>query len=195
MKPDYFSYTVIWIFAASLLAGACSNTKEQPPAQAEADELTNLPQLMVQSGDSLLFIQAAPSDPDGKPALPATLENVPIIAYSYIEPARPLNTIKSYEPGTLIHFSLDENLAITARINRNQPIGDTIRTLTGPILDPYTGNVILSIGEEAVTGSIDLLSENRHFYIRYNRYGGYYYLAEIDRSELDILEGSEPLEY
>lgn len=193
MKPKNFLFSVIWILSACLLIGGCGNAREQPSTQSAPDNLTGLPQLMIEPGDSLLFTQAKPSDENLTP--PATLDNAPITAYSFIEPARPLDSIKTYRQGKLIHLSLDENLTVKARINRNQPIGDTIRILTGPLLDPYTGNIILSVDEEAVTGSIDVLSENRLFYIRYDRASGYHYLAEIDRSKLDILEGSEPLEY
>lgn len=193
MKPKNFIVSVVWILSISLSIGGCGSGQEQPSAQATQEGLTSLPYLRIQPGDSLFFIKAGPGNDNL--SSPESADDTPIKAFSFIEPGQPLDSIKTYRQGKLIHLSLDENLTITARINRNQPIGDTIRTLTGPILDPYTGSVILSIGEEAVTGSVDLISENRLFYIRYDRSSGRHYLAEIDRSKLDVLEGSEPLEY
>lgn len=176
-----------------MLIGGCDNAREQPSTPSQSDEISRPAQLTIQTGDSLLFTQAQSSVE--KLNQPGTGGRDPIIAYSYVEPSQALSTIKSFQPGTLIHLSLDENLIVTARINRNQAIGDEITTLTGPLLNPHSGNIILSIDQQKVSGSIDLLIENRLFYIRYDRENSLHYIAEIDRSKLDILEGSEPHEY
>ncbi|MDZ7757211.1 hypothetical protein [Rhodohalobacter sp.] len=189
--------TLSIISAAILISGflivGCSDGTDQPSNQTETDEMevSGLPELMVQTSDSLLFTRANVSDDIF--TLKDTHNTAPFIAFTYIEPSPPINSIRSYEPGTEVHISLDENLIVTARINRNQAVGESIRTLTGPLINFHIGHLTLGVDENSITGTIDLLSEDRLFYIRYDRTGGHHYLAEVDRSKLDIQEGSQPL--
>jgi hypothetical protein len=192
MKPAATAFFTTCVFIACFLIGGCGNGGDQPPIETEKDEISGLPQLMIQSGDSLLFNQTRPAE--NMLQLPDTLDEASVLAYSSIAPSQSLSTIRAYQPGTILHFSLDENLMISARVNRNQSVGEQIKTLTGPLLDPYTGNIMLSVDSTSIYGTIDLLSENRLFYIRYDRVNNLHYLAEIDRSTLDIQEGSQPLE-
>lgn len=194
MKHVFFSLISASILIAGFLIGGCNSGTDQPSNQADTDEIevSSLPELMVQMSDSLLFIRANPSDQ--AITFQNTPDTEPFIAFSIIDLTKPIREIKTYGQGSELHLSLDENLTVTARINRNQPIGENIRTLTGPLLNPHTGYVTLAVNEKSVTGTIDLLSENRLFYIRYNSASGFHYLAEIDRTKLDIQEGSQPLE-
>jgi hypothetical protein len=195
MKPAAPVFFTACVFITCFLIGGCGNGGDQPSmdTETENDEISGLPQLMIQSGDSLLFNQIQPAE--DMLQLPDTLDKASILAYSFIAPSQSLSTIRAYQPGTILHFSLDENLLISARVNRNQSVGEQIRTLTGPLLDPYTGNIMLSVDSNSIYGTIELLTQNRLFYIRYDRINNLHFLAEIDRSTLDYQDGSEPLEY
>lgn len=182
--------TIIALFI--LLVGGCGNSSEQTSSQLDETEMTSPAQLKIQAGDSLLFSSTAARN--GALHLPADMSDSLVVAYSFVEPSESLGSIKSLAPGTMIHFSLDENLTITARINRNQVVGDTVQSLTGSIQEPYTGNITLSVNQGMLSGTIDVLSENRLFYIRYDQKNSRHYLAEIDRTKLDIQQGSQPLE-
>ena len=145
MKPAAPVFFTACVFITCFLIGGCGNGGDQPSmdTETENDEISGLPQLMIQSGDSLLFNQIQPAE--DMLQLPDTLDKASILAYSFIAPSQSLSTIRAYQPGTILHFSLDENLLISARVNRNQSVGEQIRTLTGTLLDPYTGNIMLSV--------------------------------------------------
>ena len=175
--------------AAFFLTGGCSNNGE---SAANEEEKTGPAHLQVQAGDSLLFSEAGSVDSDL--SLPADMSDSLVVAFTFVEPAESLNNITSYTGGERVHLSLDKNLTVTARIDRNQPVGDNIRTITGTILEPHKGNIMLTVNQEMLSGSIDVLSPNRLFYIRYDRESARHYLAEINRSMLDIQENSPPLE-
>jgi hypothetical protein len=178
--------------AVTFLAGVgCSNDRESA-ARDDEQEVTGPAHLPIQAGDSLLFSPVA--SPDRELSLPGDISDSLVVAFSFIEPAVSLSDISSYSGGELVHLSLDENLTITARIDRNQPVGDTIRTITGTILEPHTGNIMLTVNRDMLSGTIDVLSPNRLFYIRYDRESAMHYLAEINRARLDIQENSPPLE-
>lgn len=74
-------------------------------------------------------------------------------------------------------------------------MGEIIRNLFASIMDPYEGVVTLALEEKRMTGNIDLVSKNRLFYLRYDSLSGLHYLAEIDRTKLDVIEGDDPLEF
>jgi len=175
--------------AAFFLTGGCSNNGE---SAANEKESTGPAHLQVQAGDSLLFSEAGSVDSDL--SLPADMSDSLVVAFTFVEPTESLNNITSYTGGERVHLSLDKNLTVTARIDRNQPVGDNIRTITGTILEPHKGNIMLTVNQEMLSGSIDVLSPNRLFYIRYDRESARHYLAEINRSMLDIQENSPPLE-
>ena len=177
--------------AAFFLTGGCSNNGESAANEKESTG-PGPAHLQVQAGDSLLFSEAGSVDSDL--SLPADMSDSLVVAFTFVEPTESLNNITSYTGGERVHLSLDKNLTVTARIDRNQPVGDTIRTLTGTILEPHKGNIMLTVNQEMLRGSIDLLSPNRLFYIRYDRESARHYLAEINRSMLDIQENSPPLE-
>ena len=181
----------------TLLTGSCGNGSDQTSSQLDGDEteITGPGQLKIQAGDSLLL--APPNDSlNADLQLPADtdMSDSTVVAYSFVEPSVSPGSIKSFAPGTMIYISLDENLTISARVNRNRLIGDTIRSLTGSIQEPHTGNIMLTVDQDTLSGTIDVLSENRLFYLRYNRQNGRHYLAEIDRTKLDIQQSSPPLE-
>lgn len=179
------------IFLVTLLFGGCGNNSDQPSYQLNEHGMTGPAQLNIQSGDSLFLASA--DFPDAKLQLPADMSDSLIVAYSFVEPAESPDNIKTFTPGKMIHFSVDKNLTITVRINRNLPVGDTVQSLTGTIQDPHTGTITLSVNQNMLSGTIDVLSENRLFYLRYDRQSGRHYVAEIDRTKLDQEEGSQPL--
>lgn len=183
------------VILVTLLFGGCGNSSDQPSSQLDETEITGPAQLKIQAGDSLLL--APPSDSlnaDLQRPADTDMSDSTVVAYSFVEPSVSPGSIKSFAPGTMIYISLDENLTISARVNRNRLIGDTIRSLTGSIQEPHTGNIMLTVDQDTLSGTIDVLSENRLFYLRYDRQSGRHYLAEIDRTKLDIQQGSPPLE-
>lgn len=171
----------------------CGNDRKNASIQTDGDEQTMLPRLMMQPADSVFFTPVGHLT-DGYQS-PEHLDHNAALSFIFVEPADSLSSIRGYSTGSILHFSLDDDLTISARINRNQAIGERIRNLTATILDPYDGVVTLSVNEETMTGNIDLVSENRLFHVRYDSLSGLHYLAEIDRSKLDVQKGSEPLEF
>lgn len=161
--------------------------------QTAGDEQAMLPRLMMEQADSVFFTPVGHLT-DGYQS-PEHLNQNAALAFIFVEPADSWSSIRNYSTGDTLDFSLDDDLTISARINRNQAMGERIRNLTATILAPYEGFITLSVNEETMTGNIDLVSENRLFHIRYDSRSGLHYLAEIDRSKLDVQQGSEPLEY
>ena len=149
--------------------------------------------LEIQSSDSLMFSPAGTIDTSF--VWPADLNDSLVTAFSFIRPSESTDAIKNLNPGTLIHLSLDEDLTISIDVKRNQAIGDETRSITGTIQEPHEGSFTLSVTQDMLGGTINVLSENRFFYIRYDQKSGRHYLAEINRDMLDVQEASEPLEY
>jgi hypothetical protein len=182
----------IALIAASLILGGCSNGSDDPSDISETNTFQAPSELNIQSADSLLFtgIQAA----DRSIQWPADMSDSLVIGYSFVEPMNEPSAIGSFTPGTLIHLSLDDNLIITARVNRNQAVGDNTQSITGNLQSPHTGDITLTVNQNRVTGTVNLYNENRLFYIRYDEGSNRHYIAEINREKLDIQEGSQPLE-
>lgn len=192
MRHSSNNLTLLCVIAGFLFLG-CGNDRENPSLQADGDEQSMLPRLMMQPADSLFFTPVGHLT-DGYQS-PEHLDRYAALSFIFIEPTDSWSIIRNYSTGSILHFSLDDDLTISARINRNQAIGERIRNLTATILDPYDGVVTLSVNEDKMTGNIDLVSENRLFHVRYDSLSDLHYLAEIDRSKLDVQEGSEPLQF
>ncbi|MEX0608739.1 MAG: hypothetical protein WD016_10320 [Balneolaceae bacterium] len=67
------------------------------------------------------------------------------------------------------------------------------KTVTANIEDRETGLATFVIEDNRITGSLNLYKENRQFNILLHDLTGKYYLKEVDETEQDVLEGSEPL--
>lgn len=196
MKLTYYDrlpFIASLLFAASLMFWGCGERGENASSSMNMVDKTPIAPLQIQAEDSLLFSPAGSLDSSF--VWPADLNDSLVTAFSFIRPSETSEVIKTFEPGTLIHLSLDEDLAISVEIKRNQAIGGETRSITGTIKDPHNGSFTLSVNEDMLSGSINVLSENRLFYIRYNQKSDRHYLAEINRDMLDVQEGSQPLEY
>jgi len=181
------------LMAASLIFWGCGDSDENGSSSMNMNETASPALLQIQPADSLLF---SPSGTiDSSFVWPADLNDSLVTAFSFIRPSESTDAIKTFTPGTLIHISLDDNLTISVEVKRNQAIGDETRSITGTIQAPHSGSFTLSVRPEMLGGTINVLSENRLFYIRYDQESGRHYLAEINRNMLDVQEGSEPLEY
>ncbi|HKL16200.1 MAG TPA: hypothetical protein VJ915_11225 [Balneolaceae bacterium] len=181
------------LMAASLIFWGCGDSDENGSSSMNMNETASPALLQIQPADSLLF---SPSGTiDSSFVWPADLNDSLVTAFSFIRPSESTDAIKTFTPGTLIHISLDDNLTISVEVKRNQAIGDETRSITGTIQAPHSGSFTLSVRPDMLGGTINVLSENRLFYIRYDQESGRHYLAEINRNMLDVQEGSEPLEY
>lgn len=192
MKQSLNCLTLFYLISGFLF-WSCASDRENPSMQTEGDEQTMVPRLMMKPADSLFFTPVGHLT-DGYQS-PEHLDHNAALSFIFVEPADSWSSIRNYSTGATLDFSLDDDLTISARINRNQAIGERIRNLTATILEPHDGVVTLSVNEDTMTGNIDLVSENRLFHIRYDSRNGLHYLAEIDRSKLDVQQGSEPLEF
>ena len=177
-----------------LLAFSCGEETGNGEAVGEiaAEDLSEIPRLNMQPGNNFLLTPVGHLTDDYE--TPDHIDKEALRSFIFVQPGDSLNAVRQFESGRIVEFSLDENLAISARINRNQAMGQRTRNLTASILEPYAGVVTLSIDQDRMTGNIDLVSENRLFHLRYDSLSGLHYLAEIDRSRLDVLEGEDPLE-
>lgn len=185
----FFSIVLVTAF---FLIGGCSNGSGDSPNISDTNSIEAYAELKIQSADSLLFtaIQAA----DRSIQWPADMSDSLVIGYSFVESVNEPGVIGSFTPGTLIHLSLDENLTVTARVKRNQAVGDNTRSITGSVQSPHTGDVTLIVNQNHVTGTVNLYDINRLFYIRYDHESNRHYIAEINSEKLDIQEGSQPLQ-
>ncbi|NBC26999.1 MAG: hypothetical protein GVY08_09065 [Bacteroidetes bacterium] len=187
--------TIRLVFALSItvLLYSCSESQEENVDQ-DPDSSVRTPTLAMQTGVDNLLMPVPNQTSDSAAAEPAGMDREAVLSYVYVEPSDSLGALRQYRKGEVITLSLDQDLSISARINRNQALGEHIRNLTASILDPHEGAVTLSIDRKSMTGTIDLLSENRLFHIRYDSLSGTHYVAEIDRDKLDVIEGSEAIE-
>jgi len=187
---------LLLLFAGVLLIYGCS---EETPYEHETGaeeipaEIQDLPRLMMQPGNDFLLIPSGHITEEH--STPEHLDRESARSFIFVQPNDSLSSIRAYERGRILELSLDVDLTISARINRNQAVGERIRNLSATILEPYEGVLTLSVEENQMTGNIDLVSENRLFHLRYDSLSGMHYLAEIDRSRLDVQEGSGPLEF
>ena len=182
----------IALLAASLMLGGCSNGSGDSSNISETNSFVSPSELNIQSSDSLLFtgIQAA----DRSIQWPADMSDSLVIGYSFVEPVNEPGVIGSFTPGTLIHLSLDENLTVSALVNRNQAVSDNTQSITGSVQSPHTGDITLTVNQNRVTDTVNLYDTNRLFYIRYDQESDRHYIAEINPERLDVVEGSQPLE-
>lgn len=178
------------LLSASVLS--CAGETEREIADSPGGDNPEIPRLMIQSGTDYLLRPVGELTENHKS--PEHVDDESVIKFTFVEPAKNFEEIKSFDSGQIIYFSLDEDLSISAELNRNQAIGTDIRSLTASILDPYNGVITLSVHNTHISGNIDLVSENRLFHLRYDSLNQLHYLAEIDRSKLDVQEGAEPLE-
>lgn len=182
---------LIFLFLSALVL-SCGGETEQEVTGSPGDDNPEVPHLMIQSGTDYLLRPVGELTEDHK--YPEHVDDESVMKFTFVEPAISYEEIKSFDSGQIIHFSLDEDLSISAELNRNQAIGTDIRSLTASILDPYNGVITLSVHTNRLSGNIDLVSENRLFHLRYDSLNQLHYLAEIDRSKLDVQESAEPLE-
>ena len=182
----------IALFAASLILGGCSNGSGDLSDISEKNTFQSPSELRIDSADSLLFTAVQATDRSIQ--WPADMSDSLVVGYSFVELASEPNEVSSFTPGTLIHLSLDENLTVTARVNRNQAVGDNTRSVTGSLQSPHTGDITFAVNQNHVTGTVNLYDANRLFYIRYDQESNRHYIAEINRDKLDVMEGSQPLE-
>lgn len=184
---------LVFALSITVLLYSCSEGQEENIDQ-DPDSSSRTPTLAMQTGVDNLLMPVPNQTSDSAAAEPAGMDGEAVLSYVYVEPSDSLAALRQYREGEVITLSLDQDLSISARINRNQAVGEHIRNLTASILDPHEGAVTLSIDRKSMTGNIDLLSENRLFHIRYDSLSGTHYVAEIDRDKLDVIEGSPAIE-
>ncbi|MGM0460207.1 MAG: hypothetical protein ACQERO_12750 [Bacteroidota bacterium] len=182
----------VLLLPVMILWVGCSGREGEQETETPAGEIAEFPRLMIQPGDTLFF-RPIGHITDGYQT-PRHLEKEAVHSFIFVEPADSISNIRNYESGKTLNFSLGEDLMISAKINRNQAIGERIRNLTATVKEPYEGVVTLSVNDTTITGNIDLVSQNRLFHIRYDSISGLHYVADIDRSKLDVMQGSDPLE-
>ncbi|NBC27513.1 MAG: hypothetical protein GVY08_11675 [Bacteroidetes bacterium] len=187
------SIRLVFALSITVLLYSCSEGQEENVDQ-DPGSSSITPTLAMQTGVDNLLMPVPNQTSDSAAAEPAGMDRQAVLSYVYVEPSDSLGALRQYREGEVITLSLDQDLSISARINRNQALGEHIRNLTASILDPHEGAVTLSIDRKSMTGNIDLLSENRLFHIRYDSLSGTHYVAEIDRNKLDVIEGSEAIE-
>ena len=184
------------VLLSGLLAAGCSQSDDPSNTGSSSEKLSesSLPsELLVSSADSLLFSAAANS---ASQSLPSAIGDIPVIEFAYVTPEISSAQLADSDKGKQLYVSLGESLTVSIRINRNQAVGDQIRSLSGSLLAPHNGIATFSVNrdENTMTGMIDMLDLNRLFYLRYDRNSDQHYIMEIDRSKLDTLPGSEPLD-
>jgi len=184
---------MVFGFAILALIYSCSEGQDEN-VEPDPGSTPGIPELAMQPGDDHLLTPVPNPASDSAATEPGGMDREAVLSYVYVAPSDSLRALRQYREGEVITLSLDQDLSIAARINRNQAFGEQIRNLTATILDPHEGVVTLSIDRESMTGNIDLVSENRLFHIRYDSLSGTHYVAEIDRDKLDVIEGSQAIE-
>ncbi len=174
-------------------AVSCNGDSEVETADTTSREVPEIPRLMMQHGNEFLLTPVGHITEEYN--TPEHLDRETVRSFIFVQPTDSISVMREYQQGRLFRISLDEDLQITAQINRNQAMGERIRNLSASIMDPYEGVVTLALEEDRMTGNIDLVSENRLFHLRYDSLSGLHYLAEIDREKLDVIEGDDPLEF
>lgn len=194
MTNAHPAYLPVLLLMLLLLAN-CGGAGEAPRVSEEVHGSVSdiIPRLQMERGSHYLLQPAG--HPEDSLKIPENLEKEAIRSYVFVRPGVSTMQISRFQPGKVLAISLDDGLDIRVRINRNQAIGQRIRNLTGTIAEPHSGILTLSVTDSSMTGNIDLLSESKLYYIRYDSKSGLHYLAEIDRDKLDVLKGSEPLKY
>jgi len=189
MKHAYYCLSIIFVL---MFIASCNGREEAEEVEAVHDT-PEVPRLMMQPGDEYLLTPIGHLTEDF--TTPEHLGRESAKSFIFVQSTDSISVMREYERGRVVKLSLDEDLEISARINRNQAMGERIRNLTATILDPYEGVITLALEEDRMTGNIDLVSENRLFHLRYDSLSGLHYLAEIDRAKLDVIEGDGPLEF
>jgi len=180
------------VLCLTLFLNSCGENSDTSQPEESLEDLSAIPTLELRQGDNDLLTQA--NQPRNEDIRPENMDLNSVLSYVFVEPADSLSVMRQYQKGDMIHLSLGGELNISAQINRNQESGENIRNLSAAIQEPHSGVVTISVGQNSMTGNIDLASENRLFHIRYDSVSGKHYLAEIDREKLDVMEGSEPLD-
>jgi len=194
------TYNLLIMISLMLLTISCNGNTEAEEVDAyEVEDVdtaqhdSEIPRLMMQPGNEFLLTPIGHLTDEF--STPEHLDREAARSFIFVQTTDSINVMREYEEGRVLKLSLDEDLEISARINRNQAMGERIRNLTASILDPYEGVITLALEEDRMTGNIDLVSENRLFHLRFDSLSGLHYLAEIDREKLDVIEGEDPLEF
>ncbi|REL24162.1 hypothetical protein DYD21_19475 [Rhodohalobacter sp. SW132] len=187
---------LLLVLLISLSVFSCSDEPQRSEVESQEFEqnhvIKDLPRLMMQSGTEFLFIPVGHLTEEFR--TPEHIDRDAVRSFIFVQPNDSLDQIRQYESGRVVELSLDEDLRISARINRNQAMGQRIRNLSATIQEPYEGVITLSVDSTRITGNIDLVSENRLFHLRYDSLSDLHYLAEIDREKLDVMDGDGPLQ-
>ncbi|CAN5485919.1 hypothetical protein BH23BAC3_BH23BAC3_05860 [soil metagenome] len=185
---------IILISCCLILSGvSCNGDSEVETTDTIPEVMPEVPRLMMQPGNEFLLTPVGHLTEEYR--TPEHLDREAVRSFIFVQSTDSISVMREYQQGKLFRLSLDEDLQITAQINRNQAMGERIRNLSASILDPYEGVVTLALEEARMTGNIDLVIENRLFHLRYDSLSGLHYLAEIEREKLDVIEGDDPFEF
>jgi len=153
------------------------------------NESDSIKKLQIETEGEYLFLQT--DDPLSGTAEP--LKDDKVIAYSYVKPGITLEQLLQLQNGDSLSLSLDENLTVDARVQRVQEILE-IYSITALIAGEGSGQLVLTVEDNKIRGSVTLFNPLRYFQIRYHSGADLHYIAELDREKMDILPGSSPPE-
>ncbi len=175
MLPNYLSFFLI-LLLMTVISG-CGDGKKTDANPAK--------ELKIESEGEYLFLKV--DDPASGTAEPLNDEKV--IAYSYVNTGIPLEKILQLQEGDTLSLSLDENLVIEAKIQRVQNILE-IHSISAKVEGEEDGQLVLTVEDKKMRGSVSLFKSSRYFQIRYHSGADSHYIAELDREKMDVLPGS-----
>ncbi|WP_020403457.1 hypothetical protein [Gracilimonas tropica] len=92
-----------------------------------------------------------------------------------------------------IYADDDSAFIFTLNIRRVDEAIKGIRSISAYVDDSETGQAVLILRKGRLSGYMDLYSRNKKYRLAYQTTSGRYFLQEVNKDSLDILEGGEPL--
>ncbi|MGF1669312.1 MAG: hypothetical protein ACFCU6_02605, partial [Balneolaceae bacterium] len=146
-KKTGFILTILFAVTLIFSGVSCGDEKKD---ESEITERRTVPKLeMSAEAENLLFEPAE----EPETGITESLYDEKVLAYRYINPGISISDILNFERGNQVRISLDQDLTISAEIQRKQEVLDII-SITAKVLPPNEGQIVLSVENETIRGSI-----------------------------------------
>ncbi len=107
-----------------------------------------------------------------------------------------------FEPGNIAELkkgdqftisSTDTSIAFNLEVRRLQETVPGIISISAFVEEMKTGQAVLILRDEKISGQIDLFKQNIKYLVAYDSADGTHYIQEVNSDSLDEIEGSQPL--
>jgi|AntRauTorcE11897_2_1112592.scaffolds.fasta_scaffold00181_16 PBP1b-binding outer membrane lipoprotein LpoB len=104
-----------------------------------------------------------------------------------------IDSVKTLTQGEVFEVFVSDSMDYKLTVRKIQKTVPGLISVAANIEDRETGLASIIIRDNRASGSFELYKDNKLFQIRYDSLESRHYLEEIDKSNMDILDGSAPI--